>query len=162
MVDRLLAAIADPEVALRVRIAAGEVLGYLGDPRLGELVNIPAGEFLMGDDQDDHAKPRHELFLPDYQIGKYPVTNAEFKEFVEAGGYTQKRWWTEAGWIAKERGDWIRPRYWDDAHFNKPNQPVVGVSWYECLAYCRWRAAETRPPLSFAQRGGVGKGRPGN
>ena len=145
-VDRLLVTISDPKVALRVRIAAGEVLGYLGDPRLGELVNIPAGEFLMGDDQDDRAKPQHELFLTDYQIGKYPVTNAEFKEFVKAGGYTQKRWWTKAGWIAKERDDWIRPRDWDDAHFNKPNHPVVSVSWYECLAYCRWRSIVTGKP----------------
>ena len=89
VVDRLLATISDPKVALRVRIAAGEVLGYLGDPRLGELVSIPAGGFLMGDDEDDDAKPQHELFLPDYQIGKYPVTNAEFKEFVKAGGYRE-------------------------------------------------------------------------
>jgi hypothetical protein len=141
VIERLLVAIVDPEVALRVRIAAGEVLGYLGDPRPGELVSIPEGLFLMGDDEDEDAKPRHEVFLPTYQIGKYPVTNAEFKEFVDAGGYREKRWWTAAGWGCKEADKQSEPRYWDDTRLNKPNQPVVGVSWFEALAYCRWRGA---------------------
>ena len=143
VITRLLATISDPKVALRVRVAAGEVLGYLGDPRLGELVTIPAGKFLIGDDEDDDAKPQHEVFLPEYQIGKLPVTNAEFTEFVEAGGYHEKRWWTEAGWKGKEHDICPRPIWWDDARFNKPNHPVMGVSWFASLAYCNWQAAET-------------------
>jgi formylglycine-generating enzyme required for sulfatase activity len=146
VVERLLATISNPEVALRVRIAAGEVLGYMGDLRLGVLVTIPAGAFLMGDDEDDNAKPQHEVVLPEYQIGKYPVTNTDFKEFVEAGGYTQKHWWTGAGWGWKEKENRTEPDYWGDIRFNKLNQPVVSVSWYECMAYCRWRAAEIRQP----------------
>lgn len=51
IIEALLATIKQPEVALRVRIAAGEILGYLGDPRLGELVTIPAGEFVLGSDR---------------------------------------------------------------------------------------------------------------
>jgi formylglycine-generating enzyme required for sulfatase activity len=144
LIERLLAAIADPQVALRVRIAAGEALGYLGDPRLGELVSIPEGPFLMGDDEDKDTKPRHEVFLPAYQIGKYPVANAEFREFVDAGGYREKRWWTAAGWKRKKAEKWSEPRYWNDTRFNKPNQPVVGVRWYEALAYCRWRGAQEK------------------
>jgi formylglycine-generating enzyme required for sulfatase activity len=143
VVDRLVATISHPEVALRVRIAAGEVLGYLGDPRLGELVSIPAGAFLMGDDESDYKWPQHDVVLPEYQIGKYPVTNAEFREFVEAGGYTKKRWWTEAGWTWREEENWTEPRDWDDGQFNKPNQPVVSITWYESLAYCRWFSSET-------------------
>jgi formylglycine-generating enzyme required for sulfatase activity len=148
LIARLLAAIGDPQVALRVRIAAGEVLGYLGDPRLGELVTIPEGSFLMGDDddedEDEDANPRHEVFLATYQIGKYPVTNAEFGEFVAAGGYREKRWWTASGWRRKKAEKWTKPRYWNHTRFNKPNQPVVVVSWYEALAYCRWRAAQEK------------------
>ncbi len=151
VIEALLDTIARPEVALRVRIAAGDVLGYLDDPRLGELVTVPAGAFLMGEDQE-----QHKLFLPDYQIGKYPLTNAEYRSFIEAGGYQQQRWWTEAGWVKKENpsGDWARlrgeagktwtePRYWRDNRFSKLNQPVVGISWYEAVAYCRWLSAET-------------------
>jgi formylglycine-generating enzyme required for sulfatase activity len=80
--------------------------------------------------------------LPEYQIGKYPVTNAEYKDFVEAGGYNNNRWWTEAGWAQKVNFNWTKPGHWDDVHLKKPNQPVVEVSWYECMAYCRWFSAK--------------------
>ena len=137
VIDELLTTIAQPEVALRVRIAAGEVLGYLGDPRPGALVTVPAGEFLMGESQE-----QHKLYLPEYQIGKYPLTNAEFAAFIETGGYQEQQWWTERGWQQKEKENWTEPRYWNDSRFNTPNRPVVGVSWYECVAYCRWLSAE--------------------
>ena len=142
VVDSLLAAISNPEVALRVRIAAGDVLGYLGDPRIGELAEVPARKFTMGSNEYEDEKPHHEIFLPDFRIGKYPVTNSEFSEFIQDGGYQNKRWWTEAGWAAaKKRYGWIEPGSWNDSRFNRPNQPVVDVSWYECLAYCRWKSA---------------------
>jgi formylglycine-generating enzyme required for sulfatase activity len=137
VIDHLLSIIANPEIALRVRIAAGEVLGYLGDPRLGEMVVIPAGKFLMGE-----GREQHELFLPDYRLSKYPVTNAEYQQFIEAGGYQDKNLWTEAGWIEFGQNQ-NEPRFWQDARFNKPNQPAIGLSWYECVAYCRWLSAET-------------------
>ncbi|MEE8187654.1 MAG: SUMF1/EgtB/PvdO family nonheme iron enzyme, partial [Kiloniellales bacterium] len=137
VIAQLLAAIASPEVALRVRIAAGNVLGDLGDPRLGEMVVIPAGDFLMGDGSE-----RHNLSLPDYRLAKYPLTNVEYRRFIDAGGYRDKSWWTEAGWleIGQKQNE---PRFWQDERFNKPNQPTIGLSWYECVAYCRWLSAET-------------------
>jgi formylglycine-generating enzyme required for sulfatase activity len=144
VVDGLLSAIAKPEIALRVRIAAGEVLGYLGDPRLGEMAIVPAGEFVMGSDKEPWGdeKPQHRLSLPAYRLGKYLVTNTEYRRFIEAGGYGERHWWTEAGWVQRGREGWGEPRLWDDSRFNKPNQPVVGVSWYECVAYCRWLSEE--------------------
>jgi formylglycine-generating enzyme required for sulfatase activity len=137
VVARLLGVIADPEVALRVRIAAGEVLGRLGDPRLGEMALVPAGTFLMAD-----GRERHEVRLRAYRIGRYPLTNAEYGRFVAADGYRDRRWWTAAGWseVAQAQGE---SRYARDFRFNEPNQPVIGLSWYECVAYCRWLTAET-------------------
>jgi formylglycine-generating enzyme required for sulfatase activity len=135
--DRLYATVADPDVALRVRIAAGEMLGCLGDRRAGEMALIPAGKFLMGEGAE-----QHEVFLRDYQIGRYPVTNAEYARFVSAGGYADRELWTAAGWreVGNERN---APRLWQNPRFNKPAQPVIGLSWYECVAYCRWLRRQT-------------------
>jgi formylglycine-generating enzyme required for sulfatase activity len=147
VVESLLEAISNPRVALRVRIAAGDVLGSLGDPRIGKLEPVAAGKFKMGDNDFEDSAPQHELFLPYYGIGKYPVTNAEFMQFVDAGGYEEKDLWTKAGWAAKQVNGWSQPRLWADSRFNQPNYPVVGLSWYECLAYCNWKKAATRLPF---------------
>jgi formylglycine-generating enzyme required for sulfatase activity len=90
-------------------------------------------------DADDDEKPQHEVKLPGYYIGRYPVTNAKYAAFIEAGGYETREYWTEAGWAAKESRGWTEPRYWNDENRNQPQQPVVGVSWYEAAAYCSWR-----------------------
>ena len=115
------------------------------------LVYVPAGPFLMGsadDDPDaiDNEKPQHEVNLPGYYIGRYPVTNEEHAEFIAAGGYEE--YWKEAieagRWEDGQYNDYLsslrgQPEYWDDENYNRPRQPVVGVSWYEAAAYCRWR-----------------------
>ncbi len=88
-----------------------------------------------------------------YSIGKYPVTNAQYATFIEADGYNQRQWWTDAGWETKQQGlvfdfskfesvatnqPWTEPRYWNDSQWNGSEQPVVGVTWYEAVAFCQW------------------------
>jgi len=73
-----------------------------------------------------------------YSIAKYPVTNAQFAKFLEAGGYRERKWWTDAGWKQREKSGWTEPRYWNDSKWNGADQPMVGVSWFEAVAFCLW------------------------
>ena len=61
--------------------------------------------------------PAHLVMLDSYLIDKYEVSNKEYGEFVKAHGHPA-------------------PAYWDDPRLNKPEQPVVGVNWYDAKAYC--------------------------
>ena len=101
------------------RALAGEALAVLGDDRdFDELVTVPAGEFWMGDDEDEDARPRHKVNLPAFKIGRYPVTNAQYRRFVEA---TKREWNSEEG---------MRP--------DCANCPAVMMTWHDARAYCEW------------------------
>ena len=117
-------------------------------PYLPTLIPIPAGPFLMGSSNADtqadaNEKPQHSLILPDYWIGKTPVTNAQFRPFVEGDGYRNRQYWTQAGWQWREQEKNVKPGYWDDKQWNGADYPLVGVSWFEAVAYCRWLSAQT-------------------
>ena len=115
----LLARLGDPQADLRACIAAAEALGELGDPRferrtgeygeylLPPLAAIAAGTYTIGNDvtQFNNEKPAHAVEIAGCVMGVFPVTNAEYRLFVEAGGYKDERWWeTEAAkaWLKGE------------------------------------------------------------
>jgi formylglycine-generating enzyme required for sulfatase activity len=113
-----------------------------------EFVEVPAGPFLMGSneddpDADDDEQPQHELTLPTYYIGRTEVTNAQFRPFVEGDGYTNPDYWSDDGWAWREDRNRTQPFYWDGDRWNGDEQPVNRVSWYECMAYARWLSAQT-------------------
>ncbi len=135
---------------------AGNTLAQLGDPRLEvtaiadmQFCLVPAGPFWMGSEENESEKPLHlnETLKEDFWLSRYPVTNAQFAEFVQAGGYKDEQFWPEA--IAakfwqngKFKGGYdnaFREQPYDHgAPFNFSNHPVVGIAWYEALAFARW------------------------
>jgi len=110
---------------------AGEILGRLGDPRdLQAFVPIQGGTYAF--------KDRGRVKIEPFEIGKYPLINAWFNAFIQAGGYESPDCWTTEGleWLSHTGAR--QPRFWEERRWNCPNAPVVGVCWYEAYAFCRW------------------------
>ena len=143
----LVGIISEELLSLVERAEVGRILSALGDPRpdvaclIPALVEVPAGDFHMGSNTFGAvAKPRHRISLPAYRIGKHPVTNMQYGRFIQDGGYSEKHrdCWTDAGWQWRRENVCERPQFWDDSHWNLDNHPIVGISWYEAIAYCNW------------------------
>lgn len=107
---------------------------------------VLAGTYPMGAAHPVIARPPHTVPLVAFAIGQNPVTNAHYIQFIGADGYKRRELWTEAGWRWQEHKQAEMPPYLVDPQFNKPDQPVVGVSWYEAAAFARWLALETGLP----------------
>jgi formylglycine-generating enzyme required for sulfatase activity len=134
------------------RHAALHALLALGRADAVGMVAVAAGEFLMGSAADDRdaesdEKPQTRLYLPAYALDRTPVTNAQYRRFMDAGGYANPAYWKEAIDAGRwKKGQYIdyddkpraQPYYWGDQQWNGEQQPVVGVSWYEALAYATW------------------------
>jgi formylglycine-generating enzyme required for sulfatase activity len=132
-----------PDVrSIQERAEIGRVLARLGDPRPGagviaavglpDLVwsaEIPAGKYNIGDDL------RLVSIDSPYRIARYPITNAQFQCFAEAGDRDHEAWWAE---MPKDRQDFSEPRW------SCVNYPRENVSWYQAMAFCRWLTSKLR------------------
>ncbi|TFG64851.1 MAG: ergothioneine biosynthesis protein EgtB [Gemmatimonadales bacterium] len=90
----------------------------------GEMVRVPAGPFYMGAGPDgfayDNERPRHAAHVGEFEIGRYPVTNGEYVDFIAAGGYQDRGLWTADGWVWKERASLLAPMYWELVDGSEP------------------------------------------
>jgi sulfatase modifying factor 1 len=109
------------------------------------LVGIPAGWFHMGcESGQDNEKPVHRVWISDFLLAACQVTNAEYQRFLRDTAS-------------------LPPPFWNDPALNHPEQPVVGVSWYEATRYCEWLGVcatnrfrlPTEAEWERAARGGV-------
>ncbi len=111
-----------------------------------EFVEIPRGTLLMGDKRLRDASPQHKIELRAFALGKYPVTNSEYAEFISARGYEIETYWTRMGWkwMRGRIGQEAVPGFWHEPRLNQARLPVVGVSWYEAVAFCNWRTEQVK------------------
>ncbi|MFZ1179891.1 MAG: SUMF1/EgtB/PvdO family nonheme iron enzyme, partial [Mycobacterium sp.] len=123
----------------------------------GTSVLVPAGPFVLGVDAVsepyalDNERPAHVVDLPAFRIGRVPVTNAEWRQFIDDGGYNDSRWWSERGWQHRQRAGLTAPQFWNSdgrtrARFGHvedipADEPVQHVSYFEAEAYAAWAGA---------------------
>lgn len=100
----------------------------------------------------DNESPRHKVWLEPFQLATTPVTNGEYLEFIETGGYEQPEHWLSDGWGVVKKNHWKAPLYWlkneqgawsiftlGGVKSLDPNEPVSHVSFYEADAFSRWK-----------------------
>jgi len=102
-----------------------------------EMIYIPAGSFLMGNNGDEpysypQELPQHSVYLSAYYIGKYEVTRGEYRAFTNATGYTEPWSWADVQ-------DWYDGCGECSYVFTQTdNHPVAGVTYYDAVAFCTW------------------------
>jgi iron(II)-dependent oxidoreductase len=145
-----------------------------GRPTASEVL-IDGGTFVMGTDDEpwayDNERRAHEVELGPYYIDTVPVTNAEFADFVEAGGYADERLWQPEGWAfrqeeslehpgfwRREDGGWTRRRFgnWERLPLD---EPVQHVCWYEADAFARWAGKRLPTEAEWERAAGSGEQR---
>ncbi|MBO6522063.1 MAG: ergothioneine biosynthesis protein EgtB [Rhodospirillales bacterium] len=102
----------------------------------------------------DCEGPRHKAWLEPFSIASHPVSNGDYIEFIENGGYTTAELWLSDGWAMCQEQGWSAPLYWrknDDDEWRiftlsglrpvDPDAPVCHISYYEADAFARWAGA---------------------
>ncbi|WP_346618590.1 ergothioneine biosynthesis protein EgtB [Blastococcus montanus] len=128
-----------------------------GRPGLaGTSVLVPGGSFVLGVDPADepfsldNERPAHRVDVPAFRIGRVPVTNAEYAEFIADDGYRNSRWWSARGWEHRTSAGLERPQFWGQdgtrTRFGvvedlPPDEPVQHVTFFEAEAYAAWAGA---------------------
>ncbi len=127
-----------------------------GAPPERREVLVDGGTFTMGTDTEpwalDNERPAHQVELAPYLIDAGPVTNADYAEFVDAGGYDERHCWDEEGWAWRREAGLEHPQFWHREGSSSwsrsrfgwredlpPHEPVQHVCWHEAAAYAKWR-----------------------
>lgn len=125
-----------------------------GKSRENEMTYFPGGEFVMGWDRSsfayDNEQPAHRRVVEPFYIDTVPVTAGDYLQFIRAGGYGRREFWSEEGWRWKEEAAADAPMFWkeldgawyqrrfDEVLLVSEREPVSHVNYHEAEAYCRF------------------------
>ena len=113
----------------------------------GDLVSVPAGAFKMGDnfgDGESRERPVHTVTLDAYYIGKFEITNADWRKFRDDPAYDDTKLWPNGRVVPKDQSPyWTQANNHGGATPGSDNYPVLGVNWDAATAYCNWVSAKT-------------------
>ncbi|MEQ9546968.1 MAG: 5-histidylcysteine sulfoxide synthase [Marinobacter sp.] len=134
-----------------------------GEAPENELITVPAGTVRIGKDYDDafygwdNEYGEHEASVEEFKASQYLVSNQEFLEFVEAGGYEQNRLWSEEGRSWRQFAEARHPTFWRwhngwqlrlmTEEIEMPWDWPVEVNYHEAKAFCEWKREQTRLPI---------------
>jgi len=113
--------------------------GTSPDPGSRTMVYIPGGYFLMGKEGSESASPDfplHIVYVSPFMIGKYEVTNKEYRKFIAHVKTTGDSTMEHPDSPLMKKHD---PEGWKHPHLSRDDQPVVGVDWFDAYAYCKWK-----------------------
>lgn len=140
-------------------LGAGEALPGGRRDVAGTSVPIPGGPFVVGVDAADepssldNERPAHVVDVPGFRIGTVPVTNAEWQQFVDDGGYQRPQWWSARGWEHRRQAGLSAPQFWNTGELAgtrtrfghveavPADEPVQHVGFFEAEAYAAWAGA---------------------
>jgi formylglycine-generating enzyme required for sulfatase activity len=125
------------------------------------MVRIPAGNVRLGQPGNPLSEPVNDFYVQGFYIDRYEVSNAKYKAFIDAGGYTTQAYWNPVGWAWRVANSITLPDRWNDTIYHGGGitgngQFPVGVSWWEADAYSRWAGVRlpTEAEWEKAAKGG--------
>ncbi|MFM9066671.1 MAG: SUMF1/EgtB/PvdO family nonheme iron enzyme, partial [Planctomycetota bacterium] len=159
---------AELKTRVQAAITVADVLGQVGTGRFDpewldqQWIKIPDDSFWLGaqkqekrqpnydEDAYEYQQPVRRVQLTSYSIARFPVTVSQYQRFVESSGYQEDKYWVNGGY-----GKFSKPEEWE-SQLEFPSRPVVGVSWFEAVAYCVWHGGVIL--LTEAQRERAARG----